>query len=896
MALAAGSRLGVYEVISLLGAGGMGEVYRAKDTTLKREVALKLLPAELAHNPERAARLQREAELLAALNHPNIAHLYGLESASGTLALVMELVEGETLADRIARGPIPLDEALPIAKQIANALEAAHDQGIVHRDLKPANIKVRDDSTVKVLDFGLAKAMEPLASGVARAVLSDSPTITSPALVTGVGVLLGTAAYMSPEQAKGRPADKRSDIWAFGCVLFEMLTGTPPFAAEDVAETLAAILTTAPDWTMLPAPTPEPVRRVLRRCLERDRTSRPGDASALRLDLDDALISREQSSISAQAQPRSWRAQYVPLAIVTVLLLIVITLWLVRLPREGSVAVVSQVSPTWLALTAPADKPIFLSGLHRSAVITRDGTRVVYVTRDGLAVRSLSAPMVSVLAGTGESRAPFISQDGLRLGFAGDNNTLYVMPLAGGPRQRVADIGGGFRGGALLGSGGVIYSSGNARGLLRVATPGAEPERLTTIDTSTGERQHAWPIVLPNEHAVLFTVAFGSGTSQTYQLAALDLQTGRHRILTSGTQPTYLADGRVLFVADGRLMQAPFDAERLELTAAPTQVLGQVATVQNGAAEYSVSDTGTIVYVSSGAVTPLRSLVWKSRDGQETPVNAPPQAYTYPRVSPDGMRIALDIRDSDAGNISIYDLRRAVLRRLTIAGAEGQYPVWFPDGRRVMFSASVDGCSRLIAQDVDGAGSPAQFTDGTSGCAQPFSIAPDARSVVTRLDDANPGMARMSLKENAPLEPLLRSGTATMINGEISPDGRYLAFQSNETGRFEIYVVPFPDVKRARWQISTQGGSRPVWARRGRELFFLDPGGAVMRVETPSGASFTAGTPQKLFDGVSVLAGFPPGRNYDVAADGRFLMIKDRYLDPTMRPIELTVVLNGVSR
>ncbi|MDO8630185.1 MAG: protein kinase, partial [Phycisphaerales bacterium] len=632
-----GTRLGVYEVVAQIGAGGMGEVYRARDTRLKRDVALKILPELFATDPDRLARFQREAEVLASLDHPHIAAIYGLEDTGAIKALVLQLVEGETLADRIARGPIPVSDALPIARQIAEALEAAHEQGVIHRDLKPANIKITPDGAVKVLDFGLAKLTNPSAGQSPGALLSNSPTITSPAMVTGVGVLLGTAAYMAPEQARGKTADRRSDMWAFGCVLYEMLTGQSAFGSEDVTMTLARVLERQPDWTALPMATPASIHRVLRRCLEKDRRRRLDSAAAARVDIEETLLPTPAES-STVASGRVTRRHKAMVAIAGALILGLGAAILLRPAERREPAKVTR-----LAIASSSDVAVTMRGL----AISPDGTRVAYVGDDNqIYVRALDTLDATPLGGLGFPQGLFMSPDGQWLGFFDStNHLLKKVAITGGPPVLIApDDGTDQYGGTWAEDGTIIFSS-NSRttGLKRVSATEDKPEVLTVPNQEAGEFNHLWPEFLPGEQAVLFTILPVSGGLDNAQVALLDLRTNTRTVLLRGARHArYLSTGHLIYGAGGGLWAVGFDLARLAVVGAPIQIVERVATTAAGAFGAALAADGTLIYQSGGAVgNPQRSLVWVDRMGHEEPLGAPDRNYSYPRVSPDGTRIAL---------------------------------------------------------------------------------------------------------------------------------------------------------------------------------------------------------------------------------------------------------------
>ena len=653
MALTPGTRLGVYDIKAQIGAGGMGEVYRARDTKLQRDVAIKILPEAFAHDSERLARFDREARTLASLNHPNIGQIHGLEESDGIKALVMELVEGPTLADRIAQGPITLDEALPIAKQIAEALEAAHEQGIIHRDLKPANVKVRPDGMVKVLDFGLAKALEPVAAGSTDA--TTSPTITSPAMMTRVGVILGTAAYMSPEQVKGRPADKRSDVWAYGCVIYEMLTGARAFAGDEVSDTLAAVLRGEPDWRVLPTETPASIRRLLRRCLEKDRKRRLSDAADARLEIEEALTTPmfETSAASAPSQG-GWRRG----ALIAAAALAVGgvaaggAVWTTIRPAQARVTrtVIQTSGATALAITSRAP-----GGL----AITPDGSRLVYTAASQLVVRRLDRFDSEALAGLGSPTQPFISPDGQWIGFF-DGVVLKKVAIGGGPAVTVFKDNNPSGGplGATWGTNGTIVYAGQVAGLKRVAAAGGgEAETLTTPDRERGEVRHSWPSFLPGGRALLFSISYAV---RAPEIAGLNLETGAKTVLLSGLRARYLPSGHLVFGTENTLRAVAFDLERRTVVGEPVPVVSPVLAAQGPvtAYEYDVAADGTLVYLPTSIASPfMRTPVWVDRQGRETSLGMQARPYVHPRLAPDGTRVAV----WDRGNIWIWDLVRSRL-------------------------------------------------------------------------------------------------------------------------------------------------------------------------------------------------------------------------------------------
>jgi serine/threonine-protein kinase len=920
VALTPDTRLGAYEVVSLLGEGGMGEVYRARDTKLGRDVALKILPEAFTLDGARIARFRREAHVLASLNHPNIAAIYGFEDSGSTHALVLELVEGPTLADRIAKGPLPLDEARPIAKQIAEALEAAHEQGIIHRDLKPANIKVRSDGTVKVLDFGLAKAIEAggaeQAGGAGREIPSMSPTITSPAIMTGVGMILGTAAYMAPEQARGRHVDRRADIWAFGAVLFEMLTGSQAFPGQDIPHVLARVIEREPDWSTLPASLPPALVTYVRRCLVKDPRERVRDIGDVRLALDGAFELPAQRIVESAATaptvvpaPRWRRVGAYLAALLAGAAVTAAAAWVVARTRA------QPLQPVRFALVPPPTAALTVGGNERTIAISPDGTHIVYRGSGGSgstplllarAIDQLDArPIATIPRGF---REPFLSPDGQWVGFFLQGEIRKVS-INGGPSIAIAKNSAAPRGASWGPDGTIIFATNDAAtGLLSVPAGGGEPTVLTTPDTAHGAVDHVFPSILPGGAAVLYTVT-STGQPENAQIAVLDLKSGQSKILIrGGSQAEYLESGHLIYAAAGTLRAVRFDLKRLEVVSDPVPLIEQVLTpAVSGEAMFAISRTGTLVYVPSGPGTgssgPPRSLVWVDRHGKEEAINAPPRAYTNPRLSPDDTRIAIDVFDQE-NDIWTWDLGRQTLTRLTFDPGLDRYPVWTADGRAIIYSSQRAGAPNLFRQSADGTGAAERLTT-TSTMAEadaPTSVSPDGTRMVLEL--AGEGGRRddiflLPLAGKAQAVPLIRT-TFDERNAEISPDGRWIAYESNESGQYQIYVRPFPNVDSGRWQISNGGGSCPAWARNGRELFYLDQAGALTGVPVQaSGTTVAAGTPTKILEPRYFRPSGDIGntaRTYDVSRDGRFLMVKDTEgsRDQNAPPASMVVAVNWI--
>jgi eukaryotic-like serine/threonine-protein kinase len=892
-------------VTAQIGVGGMGEVYRATDTNLKRSVAIKVLPDSVATDAERLARFQREAEVLASLNHPNIAAIYGLERSGGMTALVLELVEGPTVADRIAQGAIPVDEALSIVKQIAEALEAAHERGIIHRDLKPANIKAHNDGTVKVLDFGLAKALAPEPWSATAVNVLPSPTITSPAAMTGAGILLGTAAYMSPEQARGRPADKRSDVWSFGCVLYEMLTGRRAFDGDDVTETIAAVVRDQPDWTLLPPGVPEHVRLLLKKCLEKDRRTRLSDIAVARFLLAESL----PSTAASTGSPRSRRLLPAIAAMAALgVAMVAVGAWL------GARFTSRQAPSPVRFVLAPQEVPLFLQGFDRDIVISPDGSDIVYRSTTGsaggsvFAVRGINDLTPRVLGGTG-GRDPFMSPDGRWLGYFA-NGELRKMPMTGGPPIAIARFVRLLRGVHWGPDDRIVFGVVDRdTGLQSISASGGDPRSLTTPEREKGELGHYYPFTMPDGKAVLFTIGRGPTTSD---IAVLDLETGRYKtLLRGGSAAVFVEPGYLVYASGATLQAVRFDPRRLEVSGDPMPVIDQVMNTSVGNANFSVARNGTLVYVAGGGALTQnvfpRSLVWVDRRGIETPIKAPPRTYGVARLSPDGTRVAVDIRSPEP-DIWVWDLAHETLTPLNSDPAFDLAPVWTPDSRRIIWSSSRGGGNpNLYVQSADGTGPVERLT--TNDFAQfATAVTPDGSRVILITPNAVSGIGSLAAVDmfTAPIDargqppgPLLQS-SAQKLAADVSPDGKWLAYQSDESGRREVFVRPFPNVDAARRQISSEGGTRPAWSRKGDELFYLDGNGQLTAVRfQASGTTFIPGKPVRVLNGKYVAGSTTRGydlRSYDVSADGqRFLMLKETAGASASAPLPtMTVIVNWI--
>ena len=901
MALASGIRLGPYEVVAMIGAGGMGEVYQGHDTKLGRDVAIKVLPEAFAHDPDRLSRFQREAKMLASLNHPNISTIHGLEQSRGTSYLVMELVLGDTLSDRVKReGAVPIEEALAIAKQIAEALEAAHEKGIIHRDLKPANVKVTPEGKVKVLDFGLAKAFE---GDTTTEDMSNSPTLSRAA--TMQGVILGTAAYMSPEQARGKAVDKRTDIWAFGCVLYELLTGKSAFDGEDITEIFAAVVKSEPDWSRLPATTPQTIRTLLKRCLQKDKALRLRDSGDARIEIQEALSAPSDVKATVAGSEKGIRAlapRELALGLGALLLVAVITglaIWNLK----SAPPVSRPVSRFTITLPAGQQLAVPLSG--PAVALSPDGTHLAYVVRQGLIqqvyLRAMDSLEVRPISGSEGATGgtsftePFFSPDSQWVGFFAGGK-LKKVAVGGGPALIVCDS--PFSNGASWGSLGMIaFSPPGAGTLLQVSDGGGVPQPLTRLEK--GESLHGWPGFLPGGKSLLFEVSTGGGNNWINgQIAVQLVGAGEHRnLIQGGMYPRYAPSGHLIYVQGATLMAAPFDLQRLALTGSAVPLVeGVQQSAADGNAQYALSDTGSLVYLSGGVQSQQLKLVWVNRNGAEQPVAAPEHAYVNPRISPDGRRIAVGITEQER-QVWLYDLSRETLTRFTFQGDNNTAPFWTPDGRRIVFISNKEGPRNLFWQFADGSGGLERLT--TSESVQiPGSWSPDGQLLAFSEVDAGTGydiwILRMS--DSPAGSGQVRKGQVflqTKFNEaapQFSPDGHWLAYVSDESGRKEIYVQPYPG-PGGKWQISTEGGAEPLWNRNGQELFYRN-GNKMMAVEMTTKPSFSPGTPKILFEGQYQILPTISTPNYDVSPDGqRFLMLKPVEQEQTATT-QINVVLN----
>jgi serine/threonine-protein kinase len=848
MPLASGARIGAFEIIELIGAGGMGEVYRARDARLQRDVALKVLPEHLTADPERLARFQREAQVLAALAHANIAHIYAIEetpaAAGGSRALVLELVEGPTLADRIAQGPLPTDEAIVIAKQIAEALDAAHEQGIVHRDLKPANIKLREDGTVKVLDFGLAK----LGSDTADTSSFGSLSPTLSAAFTGAGTILGTAAYMAPEQARGKKVDKRADVWGFGCVLFEMLAGTKAFDGTDATEMIAAVVRGEPAWAALPKDTPPGVVALLRRCLQKDPRQRLRDMGDARHDLEHAgtpVIARAATSAGLSRVGKiSWISGALILSIATAL-----GAWLLKPEPERPISRFEYLLPTGQQFSFP--------GRHMVAISSQG--HIAYAADNQLYLRLRDQLVATAVGGTvgasvaSGARSPFFSPDGQYLGFYADTQLKKVSITGGAPVA--VTVAQNPWGATWEADNTILYGQG-PDGIFRVSADGGKGERIIAV--KAGESAHG-PQLLPDGRTVLFTLATQSvGGWNKAKIVAHALDTGKQTVvIDGGTDARYLPTGHLVYALNGALLAAPFDASALALTGGAVALVEEVAQTnagQTGAAQFSVNANGTLVYVPETGVTvgeAKRTLVWLDRQKREEVIKAPPRAYRYIRLSHDGTRVASDLVDENR-DIAIVSLAVGTLTPLTFEPSLEQYAVWTPNDDRLIFSSSRAGSPNIYWQPSNGSSQMERLTDSPNPQFPLTTTSDGSQLLFTEITAANSdNLMIMSLTGDRTPRPLVATRFRER-NAELSPNNRWLAYQSDKSGRDEIWVTPFP-VKEGsgEWKLSTEGGTRPAWVSDTELLYFEPTDGRLMNVTVKESNAGTAATGARRLSGAS---------------------------------------------
>ena len=885
-----GKTLGHYSISSLIGAGGMGEVYQAKDQKLGRDVAIKVLPEEFAKDADRVARFQREAKLLASLNHPNIAAIHGLEEADGTHFLVLELIDGDTLADRLKHGAIPVEESLKLALQISEALEAAHEKGVIHRDLKPANIKVTPDGKVKVLDFGLAKAF---AEEQAEVNLSNSPTLTLSDPVTQQGVILGTAAYMSPEQARGKPVDKRADIWAFGVVLFEMLTGRSIFSENTVSDTLASVLKTEPEWKSLPPNLHPRIRFLLERCLKKEPRDRYSGISDARVDIQEVLA--DPSGVPAGpisgAETQSKLRMIAPWAAITSIIIVIAgsVIWKLNLtPRP------EQRHVTRLSYELPKDQQ-FTDSIERWIAVSPDGRQFVYATTSGLYMRSMDELDARLISGSGENpQKPFFSPDGKWVGYVA-RNQLMKIAVSGGTPVAITEI--AANGLIEWETNDTIVFGSAGGGIMGISSNGGSPEPIVKAELHNNAT--IAPQILPDGESVLFT----SLDSLPWKVRVQSRKSGERKELFEGDTARYIPTGHIVYANGNDLFAVPFNPEKREVRGGPVPVVEGV--FRSAAPQYAVSDSGTLVYVPGTSAALQSTLVWVDRKGKEVQLSAGSRNYRFARISPDGSKIALAIGTEDTSDIWIWDIVRETMTRITFDGLN-YYPLWTPDGKRIVFAKRGEAVATLTDiywKAADGTGEEERLKSLLGRELLPWSWSGDGNTLALfEVDNASGfvyDIGTLSMKDNHEWKPLLNQ-KYNELNPKISPDGKWIAYASDELGRYEIFVRAFPDVSKGRWQVSTNGGRTPLWSQDGQELFYRNDD-AVMRVSVETSATFKAGNPETLFRGT--YAGLPTAdktydaQPWDIHPDGkRFLMLKPSTSTGTTStaetPRRINIVLN----
>jgi Tol biopolymer transport system component len=874
-----GQRFGLYEIQGVIGAGGMGEVYRARDTTLGRDVALKLLPEVFAADPDRVARFQREAQILASLNHPQIAAIYGVEESSGARALVLELVEGPTLADRIAQGAVPLDEAVPIARQITQALEAAHALGIVHRDLKPANIKLRPDGAVKVLDFGLAKALEPPSAGVDG---SGSRTLTSP-VMTRAGVILGTAAYMSPEQARGRAVDRRSDIWAFGCVLFEMLTGEHAFDGEDLPGTLASILTREPAWSSLPSGTPPALHRLLRRCLEKDRSRRLADVADARLELDERVPDVAASGASSPS-PASAVRRFGPWWVAGACLVTTLGLAALRIRDRPP----SQTGVYRASILIPGRLGLPRSGLGASITVSPDGRRLAFVVSDSsghsrLWIRALDGLVAEPLADTVDAASPFWSPNSRWLGFV-QNGRLRKIDASGGQAVTVSDS--AAVGGTWSREDVILFTLATGA-LAQVPAAGGTAVPLTTIDSNGGEVHNLFPFFLPDGRSFVY-VSLGTGSvhAEVY-LASLDATTRPVRLPVDATVVQY-ASGFLWFLRGSTLMAQPFDPVHRRLAGEAVPVAEQIridnSWIRTGV--FSPSDAGTLVVQTDPS--PGYDLVWYDRQGRSLGTLGARADYSDVQLSPDGRRVLVSVAAAGtaARDLWIFDVARGLRTRFTFDDARPiRTPIWSRDGARIAFASERQGHLVLLQKSSNGAASEEPLLeDGFDK--EPTSWSPDGRFILYARRAAINAPSSWVLPLEGDRKPFELAQPRARFP-QFSPDGRWILYASPGAGRAaEVYIARFPG-PGSSWQVSTAGGFNPRWRADGKEVFYLyQQEDKLMSAAVSLGPDHVVvGEAKPLFD----LPWIGPRFTFDVSPDGGRILALTQPSQAASAPLTLIV-------
>jgi len=868
-----GKTLSHYKVLEKIGQGGMGEVYRAEDTNLSREVAIKVLPEQFTKDPQRLARFEREAKLLASLNHPNIAAIHSFEHADGIHFLVLELVPGETLQERVAKGPLPVEEALEVCRQIAEGVEAAHEKGVIHRDLKPANVKVTPEGKVKILDFGLAKAFE---GEIPAADISQSPTLTEE--MTRAGVIMGTAAYMSPEQAKGKEVNKQADIFSFGAILYELLTGKRAFQGETITETLAKILEGEPDWKAVPESVPSRIQELMEDCLEKAPDNRLRDIGNAGIQIKRALkdpVSPIEVASAVQPGQQRWT---LGVALVLGAVVAGLAVWLLIQPSSPEQALNRFV-------VRPSPPAVLASSGSKEVAISPDGRQLVYMgdSEGGrqLYLRSLDDFVDRPIPGTANPVSTvFFSPDGKSIGFFAEGK-LKKTSLAGGSPITLCDAPQGPRSGDWF-EGTIVFATTleSGQGLYRVSANGGEPEMLAIPNLDEGVQAYVDPDFLPDGKDLLFTIQFSTGN----QTALLSLETGEQKVvLENAREARYLSTGHLVYEQSGtgNLMAVPFDLAALEVTGESVPVVQGVRLTPGGFVDYSISDNGTLVYVPDLGASQYRySLVWVDRSGTETLVTQEKREYASPRISPDGKRVLFSMRQTGGSSgLVIYDLEQDSFSRLVVEATAAGSAMWTPDGKWITFRAVMDGPLKIYRQLTDRSAPPEPLATPLDEVNKmPTSWSPDGRVLILNGQTQNNNawdIFILNREENEELQPFITTSGHECC-ARFSPDGQWLAYVSDERGRNEVYIRPYPG-PGDKFLVSEEreGGGEPVWSPDGTELFYRS-GRRMMVVSVQTKPSFRAGRPGVLFEGSHRATNRPLGfQYYDISPDGeRFLMIK----------------------
>jgi len=869
-----GKSLKHYRIESHLGAGGMGEVYRARDSRLKRDVAIKVLPEAFSHNADRVLRFQREAEVLASLNHPHIAAIYDVEELGDSRFLVLEFIEGQTILGRLLDGRFTVHETLAIAIQIASALEAAHEKGVIHRDLKPANIKLSPEGTVKVLDFGLAKMFDSHTTDVSTA---DSPTLLSQ---TARGMIIGTASYMSPEQARGRTVDRSTDIWALGCIMYEMLCRRQAFGGDTMTDILGGIVKEDPDWSALPKETPTRLVWLIQHCLKKNAKERFHDASDIRILLQD--ISKDELNVVVDQPPPTGPARLKPaIAFCLGLLLAGVAAWILwpkTVPVPPSIARLSIPIP-------PGDQVAGLILDNPLLAVSRDGSKLAYVAnRAGtqqLFIRALDTQETRSIPGTEAASNPFFSHDGQWIGFFAGGK-LKKVSVAGSVVQTICDAPNG-RGATWADDETIYFAADVFSGISKVPASGGMPQEVTKVDPSKGEVSHRWPQLLPGSKALLFTIWTGPGSDERL-IAAKSLGTDGHGhqiLVQGGDGGQYAATGHLIYARTDTLMAVPFDPASLKVTGGSAVPLMDLIRSGSEGPQYALSTQGTLVYMRGDPKRNERQLVWVDRQGKVQPLPAPPRPYVNPQISPDGRLAAVEIQAGTIG-IWLYDFARAALTPLTLSGSS-QSPTWSSDGKHIAYRGTRMGVRNLFWKSTDGSADEERLSQ-SSRLQTPASFSPDGKWLAYF---ENVDLWMLPLDGERKPQSFV-STPFTEFNARFSPDGKWIAYSTNETGRLEVYVRPFPG-PGARTQVSTDGGYAPVWSSDGHELFFLR-GEQMLVVEATMQPAFKVSSPKILFEGPFV-SGLATSPGYDVSRDGlRFL--RAQALSPEKPATQIDVVLN----